>query len=100
MEKSSKGAAKGLSGRVLIEQHFLVPTKNIFKNYNTWLWPRLTFVELHSKDDNPVNKLVKQKNRTVNYRNKCDFLYFAKRLISFLISSVHSVNYCQPASQT
>ena len=66
---------------------FLVPTKNIFKNYNTWLWPRLTFVELHSKDYNPVNKLVKQKNRTVNYRNKCDFLYFAKRLISFLIST-------------
>ena len=111
MEKSSKGAAKGLSGRVLIEQHFLVPTKNIFKNYNTWLWSGLAFfrsrlsapafVELRSKEDNPLNKLVKQKNRTVNYRNKCDFLYFAKRLISFLISSsVHSVNYCQPASQT
>ena len=64
MEKSSKGAAKGLSGRVLIQKHFLVPTKNIFKNYNTWLLPGLAFVELHSKEDNPVNKLVKQKNRS------------------------------------
>ena len=61
MEKSSKGAAKGLSGRVLIEEHFLVPTKNIFKNYNTWLWSGLAVVELHSKEDNSVSELVKQK---------------------------------------
>ena len=79
---------------------FLVPAKNIFKNYNTWLWPGLAFVEQHSKEDNAVNELVKQNNRTLNYRNKCDFLYFAKRLISFLMSSVHSANCCQPAPQT
>ena len=94
MEKSSKGAAKGLSGRVLIEQHFLGSLPKIFfKNYKTWLWSGLAFVrsrlsapafvELRSKEDNPLNKLVKQKNRTVNYRNKCDFLYFAKIIISF-----------------
>ena len=85
---------------------FLVPTKNIFKNYNTWLWSGLAFfrsrlsapafVELRSKEDNPLNKLVKQKNRTVNYRNKCDFLYFAKRIIS---SSIHSVTIVTSAKQ-
>ena len=79
---------------------FLVPTKNIFKNYNTWLWPGLAVVELHSKEEDPVSKLVKQTNRTLNYRNKCDFLYFAKRITSFFMSSMHSANCGQPASQT
>ena len=78
---------------------FLVPTKNIFKNYYTWLLPGLAFVELHSKENNPVSKLVKQKNRSVNYGKKCEFLYFAKRIISFLMSSIHLANCCQPASQ-
>ena len=32
MEKSSKGAAKWFCGKVLIEGHFLVPTKDIIKN--------------------------------------------------------------------
>ena len=105
----AKGPLKGFLGGCWLSSIFLVPTKNIFKNYNTWLWSGLAFfrsrlsapafVELRSKEDNPLNKLVKQKNKTVNYRNKCDFLYFANILISFLMSSIHSAKCYHPASQ-
>ena len=60
--------------------HFFWGGGFLQKNQNTWLWSRLAFVELHSEENNPANKLVKHKKiRTLNYRNKCDVLYFCKK---------------------
>ena len=69
---------------------FLVPTKKIFKNYNTWSWPGLAVVELHSKEEDPVNKLVKQTNRTLNYKNKCDFIFWKNTYFLFNVVNTFS----------
>ena len=40
---------------------------------------RTCFCRTTFKRGNPVNELVKQKNTTVNYRNKCDFFYILQK---------------------